>query len=87
MEVVGGRAVGGGKRILLNSDKDFGSDRNFTVVVNEKAMTGAFDKATYDTFKGKTIRAKGKVTVFKDAPQIQIDDAKALEIVDEKAKK
>ncbi len=87
MEVVGGRAVAGGKRILLNSDKDFGSDRNFTVVVNEKAMTGAFDKATYDTFKGKTIRAKGKVTVFKDAPQIQIDDAKALEIVEEKAKK
>jgi len=84
MEVVGGRAVSGGKRILLNSDKDFNSDKNFTVVVNEAAMTGPFDKATYDTFKGKTIRAKGKVTLFKDAPQIQIDDAKLLEIVEEK---
>jgi len=87
MEVVAGRAVSGGKRILLNSDKDFNSDKNFTVVVNEKAMTGKFEKATYDTFKGKTIRAKGKVTLFKDAPQIQIDDAKLLEIVDEKEKK
>lgn len=78
-EVAGGRLIG--KRILLNSDKDFRSKENFTVVVNETAWTGKFEKATFDTFAGKTIRASGKVTEFKDAPQIQIDDATKLEIV------
>ncbi len=82
--VAAGRVVSGGKRILLNSDADFKAKDNFTVVVNEKAMTGPFEKATFDTFKGKTVRAKGKVTEFKDAPQIQIDDARNLEIVEAK---
>ena len=57
--VVGGRAVSGGKRILLNSDRDFKAKTNFTVVVNEAAMTAAFEGATFDTFAGKTIRATG----------------------------
>jgi DNA/RNA endonuclease YhcR with UshA esterase domain len=84
--VLGGRAVSMGKRILLNSEKDFQSDKNFTVVVNEKAMKGAFDKATYDTFKGKVIRAKGKLSKFQDKLQIQIDDEKKIEIVEPEKK-
>lgn len=59
-DVAGGNTVSGGKRILLNSLKDFKSDDNFTVVVNEKAMSGPYDKATFDTFKGKTIRRQGQ---------------------------
>ena len=82
--VAAGRVVSGGKRILLNSEADFRDKDNFTVVVNEKAMTGKFEKATFDTFIGKTVRAKGKVTAFKDAPQVQIDDAANLEIVEAK---
>lgn len=82
--VKGGRAVNDGKRILLNSDADFRSKENFTVVLNEKGMTDKHEKATYDTFKDKTIRAKGKVTVYKDSPQIQIDEAKDLEIIEVK---
>ncbi len=83
-EVAGGNAVSGGKRILLNSLKDFKSADNFTVVVNEKAMTGTFDKATFDTFKGKTIRAKGKLSEFQKKLQLQIDDPAMLEIVEKK---
>jgi DNA/RNA endonuclease YhcR with UshA esterase domain len=79
---MGGRLTG--KRILLNSEKDFKSDMNFTVVVNDKAWTGKFDKATYDTFKGKTIKAKGKLSTFNGALQIQINDEKDLEIVEAK---
>jgi alkaline phosphatase D len=78
------RAVNEGKRILMNSDKDFKAKENFTVVLNAKGMTGKWEKATADTFKDKTIRAKGKVTMFKDSPQIQIDDEKDLEIIDKK---
>ncbi|MEO2090521.1 MAG: hypothetical protein ABGY75_13635 [Gemmataceae bacterium] len=83
-EVAGGNTVSGGKRILLNSLRDFRSDDNFTVVVNEKAMTGDYAKATFDTFKGKTVRAKGKLSEFQKKLQLQIDDPKNLEIVTEK---
>jgi alkaline phosphatase D len=71
-------------RILLNSEKDFRSEKNFTVVVNQKAWTGKWEKATFETFDGKTVRVTGKVTTFKDAPQIQVDDAKQIETVEEK---
>ena len=86
-EVASGNTVSMGKRILLNSLKDFRGEDNFTVVVNEKAMTGAFDKATFDTFKGKTIRAKGKLSEYNGKLQLQIDDAAMLEIVEEKKEK
>ena len=71
---------------MLNSEKDFRSDKNFTVVVNEKAMTGPYAKATFETFKGKTIRASGKLSVFQDKLQLQLDDEKSL-IVDPKDEK
>jgi len=80
--VEGGRLVG--KRILLNSEKDFKSEKNFTVVVNDKALTGKLDKATFDTFKGKTIRVKGKLSTFQGALQIQVNDEKEIEIVEAK---
>jgi alkaline phosphatase D len=80
-EVVAGNVVSGGKRILLNSLKDFKSEDCFTVVLNEKALTGPFEKATLETFKGKTIRAKGKLSEFGMKLQLQLDDAKNLEIV------
>jgi alkaline phosphatase D len=86
-QVAGGNAVSGGKRILLNSLKDFKSDDNFTVVVNEKAMTGPYDKATFDTFKSMTIRAKGKLSEYQKKLQLQIDDAAMLEIVEPKKEK
>ena len=85
--VKSGRAVNSGRRILLNSDADFKAKTNFTVVFNEKAKNGKYDKADYDTFKDKVIRASGKVTQYKDAPQIQIDDEKSLEIVEDEKKK
>jgi alkaline phosphatase D len=84
MEVAAGRAVSAGKRILLNSEKDFRSEKNLTVVLNEKGMTGKWEKATYDTFKSKTIRVKGKVTLYQDKPQIEVNEEKVLEIVEAK---
>jgi alkaline phosphatase D len=81
-EVAGGNTVSGGKRVLLNSLKDFKSDDCFTVVVNEKAMTGAFDKATFNTFKGKTIRAKGKLSEYGGKLELVIDDRANLDIVE-----
>jgi hypothetical protein len=79
-----GRMLEKGKRILLNSESDYKSERNFTVVVNPSAQTGPFEKATAATFKGKTIRVKGTVSKYQDQMQIIIEDAKQLEIVEGK---
>jgi DNA/RNA endonuclease YhcR with UshA esterase domain len=54
------------------------------VVVNEKAMTGRFEKATFATFKDKTVRVKGKVAKYEDQLEIIVEDAKQLEIVEKK---
>jgi alkaline phosphatase D len=75
--VRGGRAVSGGKRLLLNSEADYRSAKNFTVVVNEAALAGA----TFDTYKGKTIRATGTVTKYQGQVEIVVSDAKQIEIV------
>lgn len=80
--VKAGRALA--TRILLNSESDFRRKSNFTVVLNKAGQTGKWADANYETFAGKTIRATGSVTRYKDAPQIQIDDASKLEVVDGK---
>ncbi|MFO0846981.1 MAG: hypothetical protein U0871_00270 [Gemmataceae bacterium] len=71
-----------GKRILLNSERDFRSKDNFTVVLQGGALAGPFANASFEeTFQNKTIRATGKVVLYKDAPQIQLEDPKGIEIV------
>jgi alkaline phosphatase D len=79
--VRGGRAVSGGKRILLNSEPDYRSEKNFTVVVNEGAMTGPYDKARFELFNGQTIRVKGTVSQYQTQVQIQVDQAEQLQII------
>lgn len=78
-----GRDVTDGKRTLLNSDANFNSVNNFTVVVNEPAKTGNFAGYSYDKFKGKIVRVKGTVTTYRDAPQIEVSDPSQIELVPE----
>ncbi len=80
--VVTGRVIGDGERILLNSDIDFRGPKNFTVVVNRSALTGAYANANFDSFKGKTIRATGAISLYNGAKQLQIDDAAKLLLVE-----
>lgn len=71
----------GGGRLFLNSEKDFRSEQNFTVVLNAAAMKGKWAKATAETFKDKVIRVTGTVSEFRGAPQIQVDDEKQIEVL------
>lgn len=70
-----------GTRLFLNSEKDFRSELNFTVVVNATALKGKWAKATADTFKAKVIRVTGTVSEFKGSPQILVDDEKQIELL------
>jgi alkaline phosphatase D len=71
-----------GRRLFLNSEKDYRSDLNFTVVLNAGAFAGKFAKATADTFKDKVVRVTGTVSEFKGSPQIPVDDPAQLELVE-----
>jgi DNA/RNA endonuclease YhcR with UshA esterase domain len=72
----------GGGRLFLNSEKDFRSDQNFTIVLNATAMKSKWAKATGETFKDKVIRVIGTVSEYRGSPQIQVDDESQLEIVE-----
>jgi len=72
-----------GKRLFLNSDADFKGEQNFTVVLTGAILTeGKWKDADPATFKGKTVRVKGKVSKFQEKPQIVVNDEKTLEVVE-----
>jgi len=77
------QATGSSKtRIFLNSEKNRNDELNFTVVVGTMALTGKWEKATKETFVGKTVRVTGTVSEFNKTLQIVVDDEKQLEILD-----
>ena len=70
-----------GRRLFLNSEADFRSPLNFTVVVNAGAMKGKWENATQETFKDKLIRVTGTVSDFKGSPQILVNDENQIELL------
>jgi alkaline phosphatase D len=79
--VAGARLLAGGQRMLLNSESDSRSPRNFTVVVNGPAVGESAATGGAERFLKKTIRAKGKISLFNGSKQMQIDEASGLEVV------
>lgn len=71
-----------GSRLFLNSEKDFRSELNLTVVLNQPARTGKYEKATVDTFKDKIIRVTGTVSEFRGNPQVEVNDEAQLTILE-----
>ncbi|HEY2784736.1 MAG TPA: alkaline phosphatase D family protein [Fimbriiglobus sp.] len=79
-----GRVNGQGdaKRIFLNSEKDYRSETNFTVMMTIKALTDKYKDATFDTFRGKTIRVKGTVKLYQNRPEIDVSDETQITVVE-----
>jgi DNA/RNA endonuclease YhcR with UshA esterase domain len=69
---------------FLNSEEDYRSDKNFTGFINEDGAR-KFQEAKIDDpsthFKGKTVRITGTVKLYRDRPEIVIEDPKQVEIV------
>jgi alkaline phosphatase D len=76
------QSVGGKTNLYLNSTKDFRAKENFAIVLGPKVQTGKWEKAGPETFVGKTVRANGIVRLNKDSPQLVIEDAKDLELIE-----
>jgi DNA/RNA endonuclease YhcR with UshA esterase domain len=82
------KSAGKGKGVFfLNSEEDFKSDKNFTIFINEDVVKKFKDAKIDDPaaeYKGKTIRVTGTVKLYKEKPEIVIDDPKQIEVVDKK---
>jgi hypothetical protein len=73
--------------IYLDAELDFKDEKNFAVVITKTGAAklkeaGIDDPAAH--FKDKKIRASGVVKEVDQVPRIEIDDAKQIQIVQEK---
>lgn len=69
--------------IYLDSEADFHDAKNFAIVITKSGAaslqkTGIADPTAH--FKGKVIRASGKVKEVDEIPRIEIDDAKQIRV-------
>ena len=72
--------------VYLDAEDDFKSEKNFAVVITKegaKSLKKAGIANPADHFKGKTIKANGKVKEAEGVPRIEIDDARQISVVKE----
>jgi N-acetylneuraminic acid mutarotase len=81
------KSTGGKDVCFLNSEADFTDDKNFTVFIPAAAL-GTFKAAKIDDprtyYKGKTVRVTGTVTLYREKPQIKVEDASQIQLVEKK---
>jgi DNA/RNA endonuclease YhcR with UshA esterase domain len=72
--------------VYLDAEDDFKSEKNFAVVITRKGAKSLAEAGVArpaEHFKGKTIRARGKVKEVEGVPRIEIDDARQISVVKE----
>ena len=72
-------------RFFLNSESNYRSADNFVLFIGKKGSAkfkraGIADPA--DHFNGKKVRATGTVQLYRDRPEIVIEDPKQIEIAE-----
>jgi DNA/RNA endonuclease YhcR with UshA esterase domain len=76
-----------GSVCFLNSEEDFKNANNLTLFIDKDALA-KFKEAKIDDpaayFKGKTVEVKGKVTLYREHPEIKLSGPDVVKIVDKK---
>jgi DNA/RNA endonuclease YhcR with UshA esterase domain len=70
---------------FLNSEEDFKNANNFTVFIDKEAFAKFKDANVSDPaahFKGKTVQVKGKVTLYRNRPEIKVSGPDAIKVVE-----
>jgi alkaline phosphatase D len=74
----------GGHFVFLNSEEDYRDLKNFTVVLDLKALGGSLAKAGIDNpreyYRGRRVRVTGKVSTYRGAPQIMVKDLEQIRV-------
>ena len=72
---------------FLNSEEDFKDEKNFTAFLGKEAVE-KFKKAKVEDlaahFKGKTIRVTGTVKLYRERPEIAVDDPEQIQVVEKR---
>ncbi len=74
-----------GDLVFLNSETNFRDEKNFTIVMQKAAIEQLAQAKVADAaghFKGKTVRVTGTIVLFREKPQIAIEDATCIQIAD-----
>jgi DNA/RNA endonuclease YhcR with UshA esterase domain len=81
------KSTGGEGVAFLNSEMDYKDAKNFTIFLPKETVE-KFKAAKVDNigahFKGKTIRVTGTVILYRDRPEIKVDDPDQIKIIDKK---
>lgn len=82
MTVKGARVVN--DVCFLNSEDDFKDPKNLTLFLGSEVIAalkqaGVSSPAAY--YRGKRVRIQGRVTLFRDRPQIVVDNPRQLQVV------
>jgi DNA/RNA endonuclease YhcR with UshA esterase domain len=81
------KSTGGKDNCFLNSEVDFKDGKNFTVFIPKETVE-KFKKDKIDNpaahFKGKIIHVTGTVILYKDRPEIKVEQPEQIKIVDKK---
>ncbi len=76
-----------GSVCFLNSEAEFKDPKNFTLFIDKDALA-KFKEAKIDDpaahFKGKTVRAEGKVVLYQNRPEIKLGGPDDIKIVEKK---
>jgi uncharacterized protein (TIGR03067 family) len=81
------KSTGGKTATFLNSEEDFKSDKNLPLFISEAALE-KFKKAKIDDpktfYRGKTVHATGTVTLYKEKPEIKIEEPDQIKVIEKK---
>jgi DNA/RNA endonuclease YhcR with UshA esterase domain len=76
-----------GTPVFLNSEDDFRDQKNFTVLLDKEAVE-KFKKAQVEDpaahFKGKTVRVTGTVKLYRERPEIVVNDPGQIQVVEKR---
>ena len=79
------KSTGGTLNCYLNSAANFQDAANFAVFIPEEALE-KFKQARIekpkDFYKGKMVQVVGTVTLFKEKPQIRVDEPAQIKVIE-----
>jgi DNA/RNA endonuclease YhcR with UshA esterase domain len=81
------KSTGGKDNWYLNSEESYKDDKNFTVFIPKEAVEKFKKNKIEDaavTYKGKTIHVTGTVMLYRDKPQIKVEEPEQIKIITKK---
>lgn len=81
------KSVGGNSNVYLNSDEDYRSDGNFTIFIAAEIADKLKELGIKDpvaTYKGKKVEVTGTIKLYREKPQMVLEDPKLIKVVEPK---